>query len=57
MENKIEYTELPEKYSEILNRCLQTNEPIFITANGKPDTVLMSTKRFNQMIEEAKSIQ
>ena len=56
MENKIEYTELPEKYSEILKCCLQTDEPIFITANGKPDTVLLSAKRFKEMIEEAKTI-
>ena len=55
MENRIEYTELPEKYYEILNCCLQTDEPIFITTNGKPDTVLISAKRFKQMIEEAKN--
>ena len=45
-------SELRNKYPEISKRCKETHSPIFITVNGKGDSVIMSIEDYNKMIAE-----
>jgi len=44
--------ELRNKYNEISNLCRETREPVYITVNGRGDTVLINLEQFNQMQAE-----
>ena len=52
MQNIIPSAELRNKYNEISSLCKETKEPIFITVNGRGDTVIMNIEDYNQMIAE-----
>jgi prevent-host-death family protein len=43
-------SELQSNYSEIIKICHEHNEPVFITENGHGDTVLLSIRRYNQLV-------
>lgn len=44
--------ELRNKYNEISNFCRETKEPIYITVNGRGDTVVMNITEFENMKAE-----
>ena len=52
MENIRPSADLRNKYSEMSNLCKETREPIFITVNGRGDTVLLSIEEYKQMQAE-----
>lgn len=52
MQNIRPSAELRNKYNEISNLCKETREPVFITVNGRGDTVLMNLEDYNQMVAE-----
>ncbi len=52
MQNIRPSAELRNKYNEISNLCKETREPVYITVNGRGDTVLLSLEQFNQMQAE-----
>ena len=52
MENIRPSADLRNKYNEISNLCKETREPIYITVNGRGDTVLLSIEEFKQMQAE-----
>lgn len=43
-------TDLRNNYNEISSFCHETNEPIFITKNGRGDLAVMSIDLFNRFI-------
>ena len=43
--------ELRNKYKEISELCKSTNEPIYLTVNGREDTVLLSSNALNELYE------
>lgn len=43
--------ELKNNYKNISKECKDTGNPIFITVNGRNDTVIMSYQAYNQMID------
>lgn len=43
--------ELRNRYKEISELCKSTNEPIYLTVNGKEDTVLLSSQALNELYE------
>ncbi|MBP5574494.1 MAG: type II toxin-antitoxin system Phd/YefM family antitoxin [Bacilli bacterium] len=43
--------ELRNRYKEISELCKNTNEPIYLTVNGKEDTVLLSSQALNELYE------
>ena len=45
-------SDLRNKYNEISTLCKETNEPIYITVNGRGDTVIMSIEEYNQQQAE-----
>ncbi len=52
MENIRPSADLRNKYNEISNLVKETREPIYITVNGRGDTVLLSIEEFKQMQAE-----
>ncbi len=52
MENIRPSADLRNKYNEMSNLCKETREPIFITVNGRGDTVLLSIEEYKQMQAE-----
>ncbi len=44
--------ELRNKYNEISNYCRETKEPIYITVNGRGDTVVLNITEFENMKAE-----
>lgn len=52
MQNIRPSAELRNKYNEISNLCKETREPVFITVNGRGDTVIMNLEDYNQMVAE-----
>lgn len=52
MQNIRPSAELRNKYNEISDLCKETREPVFITVNGRGDTVLMNLEDYNQMVAE-----
>lgn len=52
MQNIRPSAELRNKYNDISNLCKETREPVFITVNGRGDTVIMNIEDYNQMIAE-----
>lgn len=45
-------SDLRNKYSEVSNQCKESKEPIYITVNGREDTVLLSIAEFKRMKAE-----
>lgn len=43
-------TDLRNNYNEISSLCHETEEPIFITKNGRGDLAIMSINLFNKLI-------
>lgn len=39
-------TDLRNKYNEISEYCFSTNEPVFVTKNGRCDLIIMSPSAF-----------
>lgn len=52
MDNIRPSADLRNKYNEMSNLCKETREPIFITVNGRGDTVLLSIEEYKQMQAE-----
>ena len=52
MENIRPSSELRNKYNEISSLCKESREPVYITVNGRGDTVILSLEQFNQMQAE-----
>lgn len=52
MKNIRSSTELRNNYNEISSLCKENREPIYITVNGRGDTVILSIEQFNQMKAE-----
>jgi prevent-host-death family protein len=52
MQNIRPSAELRNKYNEISNLCKTTREPVYITVNGRGDTVLLNIEDFNQIMAE-----
>ena len=44
--------DLRNHYSEISKLCRENRQPVYITVNGRGDTVLMSMENFQQMQTE-----
>ncbi len=42
-------TDLRNHYNEISNFCRETNEPVYITKNGRGDMVTMSIESYEQL--------
>lgn len=49
-------SDLRNKYKEISELCKRTQEPVYITMNGKEDTVIMSFEAFNELYQTLKLI-
>jgi prevent-host-death family protein len=45
-------SDLRNKYSEISNLCKESKEPVFITVNGRGDTVLLGYEKYLQLQTE-----
>ncbi len=41
--------DLRNRYSEISKACHETGKPVYITVNGRGDTVIMSIAEYEQM--------
>ncbi len=54
MQNIRPSSELRNKYNEISTLCKETREPVYITVNGRGDTVILSIEQFNQIQAELK---
>ena len=52
MENIRPSADLRNKYNEIAKLCKDTKEPVYITVNGRGDTVLLSMAEYKQMKAE-----
>jgi len=52
MENIRPSADLRNKYNEMSKLCKETKEPVFITVNGRGDTVLLSIAEYKQMKAE-----
>lgn len=44
--------DLRNRYSEISKECKESKQPIYITVNGRGDTVLMGIAQYEQMKAE-----
>lgn len=44
--------DLRNHYNEVARFCKESREPIFITVNGREDTVIMGSVAYRQMKEE-----
>ncbi|MDR0929573.1 MAG: type II toxin-antitoxin system Phd/YefM family antitoxin [Oscillospiraceae bacterium] len=47
-------SDLRNHYAEISRQCRDTQAPVFITLNGREDTVLMSMMEYKRMREDMK---
>ena len=52
MENIRPSADLRNKYGEMSRLCKETREPIYITVNGRGDTVLLNFADYRQMVSE-----
>lgn len=52
MDNIRPSSDLRNKYSEMSNLCKETREPIYITVNGRGDTVLVGITEYRQTLAE-----
>lgn len=56
MESIIPSSDLRNKYPEISKRCKESKKPIYITVNGRGDTVLLSMEYYEQLEAELELI-
>ena len=49
--------DLRNHYKEISDLCKQTNQPVYITVNGREDTVLISNNYFDELCQTIKLMQ
>ena len=49
MENIRPSSDLRNRYAEIAKTCRETRKPIYITVNGRGDTVLLGITEYEQM--------
>ena len=52
MECIIPSSDLRNRYPEISRRCKESKKPIYITVNGRGDTVLLSMEYYQQLEAE-----
>lgn len=52
MDNIRPSSDLRNKYSEMSTLCKESREPIYITVNGRGDTVLLGINEYRQTISE-----
>ena len=52
MECIIPSSDLRNRYPEVSKRCKESNKPIYITVNGRGDTVLLSMEYYQQLEAE-----
>jgi prevent-host-death family protein len=52
MDNIRPSSDLRNKYSEMSKLCRESREPIYITVNGRGDTVLLGINEYKQTILE-----
>lgn len=45
-------SDLRNHYNDISRQCRETKEPVFITVNGRGDTVVLGLQEFRQMQSE-----
>ena len=45
-------SDLRNKYAEMSKLCKESREPIYLTVNGRGDTVLLGITEYNQMKSE-----
>lgn len=57
MENIRPSAELRNKYKEISDFCRDTREPVYITVNGRGDTVILNIEEYNLMIKKMELLQ
>ncbi len=50
-------TDLENNYKELSDLCKATNNPIYITVNGKKDTVLVSNDFLNELYMTIEAMQ
>ncbi|MEJ6949438.1 type II toxin-antitoxin system Phd/YefM family antitoxin [Natronospora cellulosivora (SeqCode)] len=48
------FADLRNKYSEISKVCHETRKPVYITVNGRRDTVILGLAEYEQMKSELK---
>ena len=44
--------DLRNHYAELSKLCRETNEPVYVTVNGRGDTVLLNMAQYSQMKAE-----
>lgn len=49
--------DLRNHYKEISDICKKTNQPVFITVNGREDTVLVSQELLDELYQTVKLLQ
>ena len=49
--------DLRNHYKEISEICKQTNQPVYITVNGREDTALVSSSLINELYQTIKLMQ
>lgn len=47
-------SDLRNHYNEISKFCRETRQPVFITVNGRGDTVVLGHQEYQQLISELK---
>lgn len=52
MECIIPSSDLRNRYPEVSRHCKESNKPIYITVNGRGDTVLLSMEYYEQLQSE-----
>lgn len=52
METILPSSDLRNRYSEISKLCHETRRPVFITVNGRGDTVVLGMQEYQQMAAE-----
>lgn len=48
----VSFNELENNYEKISRECKASGKPIFITLNGKKDTVIMSQQVYDELIDK-----
>ena len=49
----ISSADLRNQYAEVSKKCHETNEPIFVTKNGKGDIAILSIESYDRLISVA----
>lgn len=51
MTNILPSSDLRNKYKEISKYCHDTNEPVYLTNNGKGDLVVLSIEAYKELVQ------